>query len=87
MVVVVSADAVDVHRHLRALREALQAVGYHLAAQLAEPLTLEAQLGDAVWAVGDVDDSAGEGLVERSVGVAEAGEAGGSAEGFGEGGA
>lgn len=85
MVVVVAADAVNVHGDAGGLGEALEAVGHHLAAQLAEPLALEAELDDAVGAVGDVDDGAGEGLVEGRVGVAEAGDALGRAEGGGEG--
>lgn len=83
--VVVAADAVDVHGDAGGLGEALQAVRHHLGAQLAQPLSLEAELDDTVRSVGQVDDGAREGLVEGGVGVAEAGEAGGGAEGFGEG--
>lgn len=81
VVVVVAADAVDMHGEARGLGEALQAVRHHLGAQAAEPLALEAEVDDAVRAVGQIDDGAAEGLVEGSVGVAEAGEAGGGSEG------
>ena len=85
MMVVVAMQAMDVQRHSRALGEALEAVGYHLGAQRAEELALEAEVDDAVWPVGEIDDCAGEGIVQRCVGVAKAGEAGGGTKGFGEG--
>lgn len=67
------------------LGETLHAVGDHLGAELAEELALQAKVDDAVGAVGEVDDGAGEGLVERSVGIAEAGKTGRSTEGLGKG--
>ena len=79
MVVVETPDAVDVHGDASRLCEALEAVGDHLAAQLAEPLPLEAEVNDSVGPVRKVDDGAREGLVEGSVGVPEAGEARGRA--------
>lgn len=85
MVVVVAADAVDVHRDARALREAVQAVRDHLAAQVADLLAAQAELAHAVGAVGEVDDGAGQGFVERAVGGAEAGEACGGVQGGFEG--
>lgn len=85
VVVVVAVEAVDVEGDAGALGEALEAVGDHLAAQLAEELALEANVDDAVGAVGEVDDGAREGLVEGSVGVAVAREAGGRAESLSEG--
>lgn len=87
VVVVVAAQAVDVQRDACGLGKALQAVGDHLAAELAEHLALEAQIDDGVRSVGQIDDSAGEGLVEGGVGIAEAGNAGEGAEGLGKGGA
>lgn len=83
--VVITANAVHMHRHARRLRKALQAVRHHLGAQLAQPLALEPEVDDAVGPVGEVDDGAREGFVEGCVGVAEAREAGRRAEGFGEG--
>lgn len=83
--VVFAAEAVDVEGDSGALGEALQAVGDHLAGQVANLFAAEAELDDAVGPVGEVDDGAGEGLVEGRVGVAEAGEAGCAAEGGGEG--
>lgn len=85
MVIVLTVEAVDVEGDAGTLGKALEAVGNHLAAQLAEELTLESEVDDTVGAVGEVDDGAGEGLVERGVGEAVAGEAGGSAEGLAEG--
>ena len=85
VVVVVAVQAVHVHRHAGALREAVQAVRDHLAAQVADLLAAQAQVADAVGAVGEVDDGAREGFVEGAVGGAEAGEAGGGVEGGFEG--
>lgn len=87
VVVVVAPQAVDVQGDAGGLGKALQAVGDHLAAELAEVLALEAQVDDGVRAVGEIDDGAGEGLVERGVGIAEAGDAGEGTEGLGKGGA
>lgn len=58
VVVVVAAQAVDVHRDAGALREAVQAVGDHLAAEVADFLAAQAQLGNAERTVGEVDDGA-----------------------------
>jgi hypothetical protein len=85
VVVVVTPQAVDVQGDASGLGKALQAVGDHLSAELAEVLALEAQVNDAVGSVGKIDYGAGEGLVERSIGVAKAGDAGQSTEGFGKG--
>lgn len=71
--------------HSCTLGKALQTVRNHLSAQRSEPLSLEAKVDNTVRSVGQIDDGAGQGFVERSVGVAEAGEAGWGAEGFGEG--
>jgi hypothetical protein len=81
VVVVVAAQAVDVHGDAGALREAVQAVGDHLAAEVADLLAAQAQLGDAEWAVGEVDDGAREGFVQWAVGGSEACEAGCGVEG------
>lgn len=86
MVVVVTPQAVHVHRHPRSLGKARKTVRHHLARQLAQPLSLKTQLDDAIGTVGQIDDGAGEGFVEGRVGGAEAGETGGCAEGGGEGG-
>jgi hypothetical protein len=77
VVVVVAPQAVDVQGDARGLSKALQAVGNHLAAELT----------DSIGSVGEIDNGAGEGLVEGSVGIAEAGDAGEGTEGLGEGGA
>jgi hypothetical protein len=72
VVVVVAVQAVHVHGDAGALREAVQAVRDHLAAQVAELLAAQAQVADAVGAVGEVDDGAREGFVQRAVGGSEA---------------
>ena len=64
-----------------AVREAVQAVRDHLAAEVADLLAAQAQLGDAEGAVREVDDGAREGFVERAVGGSEAREAGCGVEG------
>ena len=77
--------AVNVECNTGTLSKALQAVRNHLGAESTEPLALQAEVNYAVGTVGKIDDSAREGLVERSVGVAETSEAGGRTEGLGEG--
>lgn len=85
MVVVVTAQAVDVQGDASGLSKALQAVGDHLGAELAQHLALETQVDNGVRAVGQIDDGARESLVQRGVGIAEAGDASQGAEGFGKG--
>lgn len=84
MVVIVTVEAVDVECDAGTLGKALETMGDHLGAQLAEPLALKAKVDNTVGTVGKVDDGAGEGLVERSVGMSETGETGRGAEGLGE---
>jgi hypothetical protein len=50
---------VDVHRNSGTLSEALQTVGDHLGAKLAEPLSLETEVDDTVGTVGNINDGAG----------------------------
>ena len=85
VVVVVAAYAVNVQCCAAGLGKALQAVGNHLAAQVADLLAAQAQVTDAVGAVGEVYYGAREGFVEGAVGGAEAGEACGCVEGGFEG--
>lgn len=87
VVVVEAVQAVDVEGNVGSLREALEAVRDHFAAQLAEELALEAEINDGVRAVRQVDDGARESLVEGRVGVPEAGDADRRAEGLFVGGA
>lgn len=87
MVIIEPPQAVHMHRDSRRLRKALHAVRNHLAAQVSNPLALEAEFDDGVGAVGEVDDGAGERFIERAVCGAETGEADGCAKGFFEGGA
>jgi len=84
VVVVVAPEAVHVQGDAPGLGEALQAVGDHLAAQIANLFAPEAQVDDREGPVGQVDHGAREGLVQRAVGVAKAGEARGRAERGGE---
>lgn len=60
---------------------------HHLAIQRSDHRGPEVEIADEERARGDVEDGAGEGFVEGSVAVAEAGEAGAGAQGAGEGGA
>lgn len=85
VVVIVAVQAVDVHRHARALRKTVQAVRDHLARKVADLFAAQAEVADAVGAVGQVYYGAREGFVERAVGGAEAGEASGCVEGGFEG--
>lgn len=72
MVVVLAVQAMDVQSDGSALGEALQAVGDHLARQVANLLAAQAEVDDRVGPVGQVDDGARQRLVERAVGAAEA---------------
>lgn len=85
MVVVVTPEAVNVKSNSGALGEALQTMGHHLSAELAEELTLQPKVYNAIRSVREIDDSAGQSFVERGVGVAEASKTSGSAEGRGKG--
>lgn len=69
----------------RRLGKALHAVGNHLTAQVSNLLALETELNDGVRPVREVDYGTGKGLVERTVGGSEAGNANGRTEGFFEG--
>lgn len=73
--IILSTYTINVQRHSRILRKALHTMWDHLAAQIANLLTLETQLDDGVWAIGEVDYCAGEGFIEGGVGGSEACEA------------
>ena len=85
VVVVIAVQAVHVHGDASALREAVQAVRDHLARKVTDLLAAQAQVTDAVGAVGEVDYGAREGFIEGTVGGAEAGKAGCGVEGGFEG--
>lgn len=85
VMIVIAADAVDVHRDAGGLGEALQAMGNHLRAQLAQPFPLQAEFNDAIWSVGQVDNRSRERFIEGGVCVTETGETSRRSEGFGEG--
>ena len=63
VVVVVAAQAVDVHGDAGALREAVQAVRDHLAAEVADLLALYAEIRKAIRPCADVNDRARKSLV------------------------
>lgn len=85
VMVVLAAQAVDVQSDTGSAGKGLEAVGDHLGGKVADALAAEAEVDDAVGAVREVDNGAREGLVERAVGGAEAGDADRSAEGGMEG--
>lgn len=58
------------------LCKALQAVRHHLCAELPKPFPLQPEIDNAKGAIRKVDDRTGQGLIERSVGVAETGDTG-----------
>lgn len=82
MVVVVAVCAANVQGHFGGLREALQPMGDHLGAQVADLLAAEAQVDDGPRTAREVDHSPREGLVERGIAAAEAGEGLAGTEGF-----
>jgi hypothetical protein len=59
---------------------------HHLGAQLSDFLALQPEVDDAVGATGDVDDSPGEGFVERCVAATKSDEGEAKAEGASKGG-
>lgn len=67
------------------LSKALQTVRNHLSAELAEPLSLQTKVNHGIGTVGEIDNGARKGLIERGVGVAETSKTGGCTEGLGEG--
>ena len=72
MVIVVSSDAINMQRCPTGLGKALEAVRNHLCAQITNLLPLQPQIRNTVWAVAQVDNGAGQGLVEGCVCMAEA---------------
>lgn len=76
MMIVIAPNAVHMHRNASSLRERLQTMRQHLAAQVADLFSLRAQVDDGEGSVREVDDGAGEGFVEWAVSVAETSKAG-----------
>jgi hypothetical protein len=87
MMVIIAPQTVHMQRDPRRARKTLEAVRDHLGAEVANLFALEPEVCDAEGSVRQVDYRTAERLVERAVGVSEAGEARGRAEGQGEGGA
>ena len=85
VVVILTTQAVYVQRNAGTLGEALEAVGNHLAAEVANLLAAQTEVDDGVGAVGQVNDGAREGLVEGAICASEASETGGATEGLLEG--
>mgnify|MGYP001369130697 CR=1 FL=1 len=69
MVVVLSPQNVDMESASRSDGERVEDVGDHLARQISNFLSLETELCDTVGSRADVDDCAGEGLVEGGISV------------------
>ena len=55
VMIVITPDTINVHRNTGSLRETLQTMWNHLAAQVADFLSLETDVDDAEGAVGEVD--------------------------------
>lgn len=72
MVVVVPVLTLDMQRHTRRLREALQPMHHHLRAEIADLLAREAEVDHRVRPVRQVNHRPAERLVERGVAAAEA---------------
>lgn len=85
VVVVVAAEAVDVHGDAGSPGKAMDTVGDHLGAEIANLFTLETEVDNGKGTVRQIDDGTAQGLVERAVCGSEAREAGGCAESLGEG--
>lgn len=81
MMIILASYTINMQRDPRILRKALHAMRDHLTAQIADLLTLETEFDDCVGTVGEVDDGAGEGFVQRGICGSEACEAGWGAEG------
>lgn len=79
--VILAAEHIHVQRDAGGLGETVKGVRDHLGVELTDTGSAEAKFADKEGTSGDVDDGAGEGLVERGVGVAEAGDAAAGAEG------
>lgn len=82
--IVIAIGTANVQRHTSRLRETLQTVRDHLSAQVADFLTLEAEVDHRIRPTGEINDSPGEGLVERRIATAEASEGLAGAEGLSE---
>lgn len=80
MMIVLPPQTIHMQRRPARLRKALQTVRNHLRAQVPDLLPPESQLRDAVRAVRQIDDRAGERFVEGAVGGAEPSEALGAGE-------
>lgn len=74
MMIILPLQHIHMQRDGGILGETSKTVPDHLGAQVAHFLAREARVhvGGEVGAVGEVDDGAGEGFVERGVGGAEA---------------
>jgi hypothetical protein len=71
MVVIFTAQNVDVQRDTGGLTETVQAVWDHLSGQIANLRILKAESADEEWPRRYVDHGASQSLIERSMGIAE----------------
>ena len=76
MMIITPLYHIHMHRHPGRHGPAAQPMVHHLAAQLPDHGSLEAEIADEEGSRGDVEDGTGEGLVEGRVEEAEASEAG-----------
>lgn len=76
MMIIRAPQTIEMEREAGRLGEALQTMGQHLGAEVADLLAAQAQLDDAEGPVRQVDDGAREGFVQGRVGVPEAREPG-----------
>ena len=83
--VIAPSQYIHMQCHTCRLAEALQPMVNHLGTQGANLLILEAEFTDEEGTIGKVNDSAGEGFIERRMAGAEAGKARPGAKGGGEG--
>lgn len=63
--VIISTQAVDVQCDAGLHSEAVEDVRDHLTAEIADLLTLQSKLSDAVRSRADIDDCSAQGLIER----------------------
>lgn len=80
MMIVLAPQTIHMQRRPTRLGKTLQTMRNHLRAQIPNLLPSESQLRDAVRTIAQVDDGAGQRLVEGAVGGAEPSEAFGAGE-------
>lgn len=82
VVVVLAIDVLDMQAHAAIAREGMEELLEEFGIHLADLVTAEVHLPDKIGALAEVDGGAGQRLVHRDIGMAEARDAGKIAEGF-----